>query len=422
MNTIHKMIYVTAVILFTLILMSCQDYESKEQYDPIIFSTKDSHYRIELDFRCGKSSAEMGALLGKLYRDSIPDFEALGDAYLKNMFGSAADVEQNCLAGLEIAKSRLSQSFRDELEAAASQMSGEVDDFGDGVLSPNEYLLLNLEADMGFLTLCSGMGVSPDVSATGNTLAFRAVDWPVTDIVKIQTVLVRKYDNVQTVGIGYAGMHNGVTTVSSNGLMVSSYMLLNHYSDVEKADASFVESIKKGIEGSSTAAEFAEYVKGTFATHAQIMINDKKETLVIESDREGSVDVRSVTSQLQEGVQWGIHGCVPVVNSFLLNGKTSSMDNSENSARLASMRSETEKAMASSSDRGEKITGAELQQIFSYFSGDQPGLMAKGDLYNGWTQQMVLFDPVNAQLSAWFIAKDKSQELVPHFEIIELPW
>lgn len=408
------------VLAFTF--TGCDESEKEKVYIASTFTKKESHYRIELDFRCGKSNYEMGAILGRIYRDSIPDFEQIADSYLYAMFGGSEDSQKKCIEGMEKAKSRLSKSFKDELEGAAAQMSGTEDDFGDGELSPNEYLLLSLEPDMGYLTLCSGMGVSPKASATGKTLAIRAVDWPVTEIVKVQTVLVRKYASVTTVGVGYAGLHTGITTVNSNGMMVSSYMLLNTYSNIDEANASFVESVKMGIEQSKTAQEFTTFVKGTFATHVQIMVNDIDETLVVESDRSGTVDVRRKNSELQDDVQWGIEECVPVVNTFLLKGKSSSFGNSENSARFNSMRMMTDSLMQSTSEKGEKITGSELQKIFSFCTGDSPGKMADGDLYNSWTQQIVLFDPLESALSVWFIGKDGAQELEPHFESIDLPW
>lgn len=391
-------------------------------YNMITFSDEDSHYRVEIDYRSGKTAAEMGAALGAMYRDSIPNFESLGDAYLHYMFGADEQTVEKCMEGVALAKSRLTTSFLDELEAAASQMSATEDSFGDGKLSPNEYLLFNLEPDMGFLTLCSGMGVNPSRSFTGKTLAIRAVDWPITSIVKLQTVLVRKYDSVQTVGIGYAGLHNGVTTVNSHGVMVSSYMLLETDNNIIDAEDSFVEHMKEAIEGSKTAEMLTEEVQGVFASHVLLMANDREKTLVVESDRVAGGSVRSEESTLQRDVEWDIAHCVPVVNTFLLEGKENSYDDPQNNARLASMKMMTEKAIDESSESGEKITVAELQAIFSYYSEDAPGLMAKGDLYNGWTQQVITYDAANQELSAWFIAKDGKHDTHLSFEKIALPW
>lgn len=410
------------IILFLFQIQSCTEEKSKTLSQAIQFSDEGSHYRIGIDYTTGKSTREIGAKLGVLYKEKIPNFEVIGDAYLRSMFNVSSDSIEKIMDGLEVAKSRLSEDFLDELEGAAAQMSGTEDTFGDGVLSPNEYLLFNLEADMGYLTLCSGMGVNPEQSATGKALAIRALDWPISDIVKLQTVVVRKYDSVQTVTIGYAGHHAGLTTLNSHGVMVSTYMLINHYSNPEAATASFTESIKYAIESSKTAQELTTKVQGTFGTHTQIMVNDMDETLVVESDRLTSIGIRAADSQLQEEVEWGVDDCVPVVNSFLLEGKSSSIDNSENSERLASMRMMTEKAMDETSDANEKITGAELQAIFSYYSGNRPGLMASGDLYNGWTQQVIFYDFHADSLSAWFIGKDKKQDTHLSFENIPLPW
>lgn len=265
--------------------------------------------------------------------------------------------------------------------------------------------------------------MNPSRSATGKTLAIRAVDWPISSIVQIQAVIVRRYSDVQTIGIGYAGLHTGVTTVNSHGVMISTFMLLNTYSDPDAADASFVESLKQAIEGSKTARECVDKLQGRFATHTQIMVNDKEETLVVESDRLSSVGIRSEDSPLHSDATWGITGSVPVVNSFLLEGKSSSIDNSENSERLASMRMMTQKAIEASSKADEKITGDELKAIFSYYSGTAgPGYMADGDLYNGWTQQIVFYDTQADTLSAWLIGKDGVHDTHLSFERIELPW
>lgn len=146
---------ISMIILFLFQIQSCTEEKATPDYKAVSFSDEGSHYRIELDFRSGKSAREMGALLGSVYKEKVPDFEIIGDAYLKFRFKSDPNTVKKCMAGLAVAKSRLSKEFLDELEGAAAQMSGTKDEFGDGVLSPNEYLLFNLEADMGYLTLCS---------------------------------------------------------------------------------------------------------------------------------------------------------------------------------------------------------------------------------------------------------------------------
>lgn len=410
------------VLLLPLIFSFC-DNSSRSTTDinkAVELIDMGKYYKVTFDYTMGYSPRELGQEYGRKILSIVPDFEEIGDLYLKTKFGSDSKDHSKAFSDMNIIIESVPKHFRDEFEGAASMMGGLIDSIGDGQLSFNEYCLLNLHLDIGSVSLCTGLGITGDISEDGNSRMIRSVDWPLSRIVELQSLTTYVYTKNSIAIAGCLGIHGSITGFSEYGLMTASFVLLNNTVNLNENSLPLTFAVRDVLTNATNARDAISYLRNPFAASIQVMITDIKETIVIENDVNDGTSIREYDSKLAENYSWGRDYAVPAVNSFLSDGKNTCISNPENIHRLNNLKWNLDSAMQVESDGNSAITDMELKKIFTSYSGDAPGLMSSGDIYNGWTLQMFLFNPTSKDLEFYFVERDGTQDKNPSFEKVKL--
>jgi len=175
-----KAILTTAVLLIILISAGCGD--SSDSTSHVTITEKPMYYEVSVDYSSGDRYV-IGREYGAKVLSMVPDYEESFDTYLMLQVSSLHEqypeitYEVLIQRALEISKN-IQSRYMDEIEGFASVLSGgTVDELGDGKLSRDEFLMINLNPDIATDHGCSATAVFGSRSATGQTILGRNTDW-----------------------------------------------------------------------------------------------------------------------------------------------------------------------------------------------------------------------------------------------------
>ncbi|KPK19927.1 MAG: hypothetical protein AMK69_23755, partial [Nitrospira bacterium SG8_3] len=152
----------------------------------------------------GKTGTEIGVELGNSIKTRFPNLEVKLDGYLASFFGwieiytgipAQTLFDSYTVPRINAIKPNIDKRYRDEVDALASGIAlSNSDAIGDGHLSSNEIWALELVADIGRVTNCSGFGVFGNVALSNSPIVGRNLDWD-TDpgIRSLQAITVYHY-------------------------------------------------------------------------------------------------------------------------------------------------------------------------------------------------------------------------------------
>lgn len=431
-------IYLTLGIVMLVLLLGCYDLgdnspnnnEIKTLEESVTIKDMGTHFRVEMDYTAGFSPRELGEEYGKKVLAIAPNFEEIVDEYLISQYGRDIDTLHKAIADLSLILSNVPRESRESIVGAASQMVTQKDSLGDKKLSFNEYLLFNLHLDLGHGHYCAALTVSGEKTDSNHPYMIRCTDWKIGRVRELHSVMVMKKRKGVVTNIAALGYQGFMTAVNDKGLMVSGFLVM-YASSNELSSKTYPWSftILEALEENDNIDNFASTVFAPLdngfeaLADAQIMVADKKSAVVIETQISNGTRFREMGAELVDNAYWELPFALPAINTLLLKGNSNTIELAINSARLKSMREEVLEACKDSSESGEKITKNEMKNIFSYISPEskgKPGNMANGDIYNGITQHIVLFDPVTLEMEAYFIGKDGVHSVPPVFEQISI--
>ena len=334
----------------------------------------------------------------------MPEFELLLDSYLKELADSLRVTDTNitdeviCDRALAI-EPQIAFDYLEELDGFATQLTGTVNVFGDGKLSRDELLALNLMPDVFTTVSCSGLAVFGQRSATGRPIIGRNLDWELgTDGVacRFNAVIYSTVGQVRVCSIGSLGTLGCTTGLNDSGLFAG--ILISpvgaEYSAEGKRSCLF--DIRHVLESEQTlgaAAAFIASPTNLYAYHFLVYRADKHESRILENDLEHRRGLRGHDSVLNPGVTWGINNAVAVVNSFVLNGNTDNhTTDAYNFERWNNFRNQMEA-------RGEAAAFDDVKDIMTYHN---PGGEENGDIYNTYTVMSMVYSYANNRLAVFF--------------------
>lgn len=268
---------------------------------------------------------ERGIALGRSSQQQFPDITHHYDAYLSSVLAPQrfAHIQQHLLPTL---LQQLDTEYQQELEGVISAWGlHRNNQLGDGQLSRDEYLILNLLPDIGFMPDGVGFGVFQFTSINNTPIIGRNLEMPSTPALRaLQAITIYQYHDRQVVQIGFAGLLTLFTGFNDRGLFLAHFNAepgLTH----QKATAFTPMRGSRAFELRHTL-QHATSVKQAvqqLATHKHnfsysIFIADREQASVLEYPAGQTGLKRSWHSQLKPSRQWPAKQQIAVVDCLVL--------------------------------------------------------------------------------------------------------
>ena len=415
-----KAILTTAVLLIILISAGCGD--SSDSTSHVTITEKPMYYEVSVDYSSGDRYV-IGREYGAKVLSMVPDYEESFDTYLMLQVSSLHEqypeitYEVLIQRALEISKN-IQSRYMDEIEGFASVLSGgTVDELGDGKLSRDEFLMINLNPDIATDHGCSATAVFGSRSATGQTILGRNTDWGSIPGLPKGVIYSITGEN-QVVSFVLLGMVGVIVGINSDGIFVSNLYGDNlsaeefPYSAVGKR--SVMLDIRQALETLSTVDEVGAFLgdpSRLYAYHNQMFIADKNTAKVLENDYERNRALRVSDSDLNPGVTWGISDAIACVNAFVLKGNYDNFTNhATEEERWANFRTML-------TQEGDTVDIDRVRTIMSYHKPGDEG-KDSADIYAANTIQSMAYSFSENRLELWLgnFVDD------PQYETISIPF
>ena len=409
-----------SALFLSCIIAGCGIFQSNSQ-QYVTISTAGKYLQVAIDYSTGDRYS-IGREYGLKVKAALPDYEQWADSYLSEIAaGKALSLDEMVRRALEI-KSQIDPDYLNEINGFASVLSGkDHDELGDGKLSINEYLILNLMPDIATNFSCSDLAVYGARSATGKTIIGRNTEWYVSSrglLEGASAIIHTTLGSKQVVSFGWVGIVGCLVAVNNDGVFVA-----NLYSPIGGAyeasgRSSVMLDIRKVMETCSTVDEAANYLKDPaklYTYNNNMFIADRTTAKVLENNFNNNRALRTESSLLNPGITWEFANAVACVNSFLLSGNTDNhTGNTANTNRWANYR-----GLLGSSEAA--VDFERMKTIMSYH---QPGTGGydKGDIYRSTTVQSLVYSFDDNRLEVWLHPQTGSFTDSPQYTVITMPF
>jgi len=377
------------------------------------------YYKITIDYNNGISHKEIGRLLGKEIVNKIPDYAIKADESLESLING--DSEYSFVEDAKQIMKNLDKDYVDEIDGIVSQICSTQDDIaGDKKLSKDEFYLFNLTADLLRPVQCSASSVYGSKTTDGKTITGRNLDFdPIPALKALSAVTVFKQGDKSFCSIGFVGYMGVLSGFNNNkvfaAVLDTETIKPNKLNDIR----SYSLDLRYALENNKTldnAATFMADKNHNYYRDHIIFFSDPNTSKVLENDlRIGGTNVkrqlRTATSQLNDGETWGISDSVVSVNSFELKGNYNSMGYACNTERW-----ETFKKLITY--KKSLISFDDMKGIMSYTNTAKyvdVGNQADGSIYNIGTIQNIVFRPEDMRLEIAFAPWNGPLSSKPNF-------
>lgn len=386
---------------------------SDSTYPPaVIIKANAGYYDVTMDYT-GRTRREMGRLLALQIQRAVPDYQARMDALLQAQITLIGDMKQffpdphpykaisfaDALARARAIFRNVPQEYRDEILGMQDVFGYGTDSLGDGKLSANELLVIQLFPDVLRPWGCSASAAFGASSATGKTVLGRNLDWfsgPLKISANLHAVTTMKNGARMTCNVGmlgglFAGSQFNQSRVFG-ALLDAENRTLAYPADVS-GKRSYGFDLRYALETYTTLQEVADFMKGReYAFNHLVFLADATTAGVVENNI-GSAGrgLRTADSVLREGLTWGILNAVATVNDFRLPGNYFAGDDTSNNERWATYRTNYAAALANGGtidlDRMKGIAG-----YATHGGDDEMGdlFLAGNDAFHYATNQSII--------------------------------
>jgi len=388
---------------------------------------KGNYYEVVLDFTTGKSSREIMQEYGQILSTELPDIQADIDQFIYDLFDVNLEmyaedlgitipfglrdmavglVGNQIIQRIEDVKPQIPDEYVEELEGLASTLTNtNIDNAGDGKLSANELYFFHLMGDIARTVQCSAIGVTGDLSETGNTVVGRNFDLDAH---------LRKYNSVTKINkgddsvylIGWLANLTGFTGFNNDGVfgaIVDTTGSGEPYSS--NGIHSYAFDLRYALEEETTLDGVADYMSTyPYGFNHLVFLADPATSGVLENNISGTGtnirrELRTADSVLNPGIQWQYDNVVVAVSAFMLNGNH---DNFTDTI-IATARLQSYKTLIDTASADGTLSYDDIRNIQSYDGTDGvPSEMEEGDIYNIGTRRIVIFQPETFELEIWF--------------------
>jgi len=371
------------------------------------------YYMITLDYNSGLNHKEMGGLLGKEIKDTIPNYAAFCDMILATYMGAYAQPkEEYYIDNAKRLMENIDKDYVDELEGMAEQLCDTNESrVRDTKLSKDEFLLMNFLQELAIPMATSASSIYGDKTADGKTIAGVNIDTDLTPLKALASITLYKQGDKSFCNIGYAGIMGANSAFNDHKIFATLIdQTLNTLDAVKPGNLNNVRSapfdLRYALENNITLDSTIEFMKDeghNYYNDNIILVSDSETSKVLENDlRTGGNNivraVRTSDSELNDSATWGISDSIATVNSFLLKGNNDNLNKYNNANRLESFRKQLIK-------KGSSSDIEDMKAIMSFTYSDENvaiGTQADGSIYNTQTLKSIIFRPEDMRLEVAF--------------------
>lgn len=375
-----------------------------------------NYYKVDIDISAaGASRTDAGKAYGIKIKEAVTNYESLVDSYIAEMVKNQ-ETYSLMLTRANTLWPNVPEIVQNEIDGIADSVCSTSEDVrGDGLLSKNELRLLNLIGDVMRETNCSAVGINANVSASGNVIGSRILDWDdgsTYQISRIQAVVTYKLPNNRSLTlIGYLGLSVAITGVTKNYDGNSDENAGNNLffaildSDIGGAFTciagmrSYCADLRKYVEDATSYSNMVTYLSTYAGTYKYtfghlIYMIDKSNVGVYEDNLSatyGTSALRTPDNNNNLHQSWSVEGALGVVNCFML---PNSYNNSSAATEINRWKSEENLLSAN----GSTHSFDNLKTLSSYGIGDSKD----GYLFRWLTHQIAIFEPATRKLEVAF--------------------
>jgi hypothetical protein len=334
------------------------------------------YYEVVMNYT-GRTHKEMGKALAREILRTVPDYEFTADSLLEDQFTLLLKhyPEPTFATALNRARAILQnvpQEYVDEIQGMQEVFNYGIDVLGDGRVSANELLVLQLFQDVLRPTQCSASAAFGVSSATGKTVVGRNLDWdalPRNDISKLHTVTTMKNGDKTICLVHFLGTLSPTSLFNKHkvfGALLDAETGAPYPADLS-TKRSYPFDLRYALENNATLQGAADFmISKDYAFNHLVFLSDENTAKVLEENI-GSLGrgLRSSDSPLRPGVTWGIPDAVATVNDFRLPGNFYVEDDPSDNNRWNSFRN----LYTAQLSRG-KIDVEKMKGIAGYFGTD----------------------------------------------------
>lgn len=268
---------------------------------------------------------DQGLNTGRKVKALFPDLEQRYDQFLATRF-SQAHFDQLQQKNLPLLLQQMLPADRQELNGlAAAFRLVHHNELGDGLLSHDEYHLLNLLADLGFAPYGSGIGVFGQATGNNGVLVGRNVDWKSNpELRSLQLITRYHYPQRTVVTIGFAGMLATFNGFNNQGLFLG-YFNAEPYSAYHKRliiDNTMHLSgfaIRHALTTYTTLRQASKQLgQHRYSVNNSLLIADKENVQVLEYQRGKIAQQRTWQSKTKANKPWQKRQQIAIINCLVL--------------------------------------------------------------------------------------------------------
>lgn len=288
---------------------------------------------------------DIGLALGRQSKTLFSDIEGRYDRYLMT---SLSQMKFNDILNsrLEQLKNSIEPRYQKELEGVASAWTLVYSNtLGDGLLSWDEYWLLNVLPSIGLPANGVGFGVLNPLSNENSTLIGRNLDFKSSpELRSLQAMTTYQYKNKTVTNIGFAGIISVLTGFNHSGLFLAHF---NASSPLE-GSAYFAKNkiepqgfvLRSALDRFTSPKKAAHYIANkSMALSSNILIAGKKSIQVVESSIKEGSKIRDWDSKVSFRKRWERPSQIAVVNCHVLRAMLDNCKRAKDSYRWERLRS-----------------------------------------------------------------------------------
>ncbi len=395
-----------------------------------------THYCVVLDLESGASHRQIGEQYGEKIREVVPQFEQLLDSYLAEHVNWL--VYMVGMRRVRQMRPQIRREYRDEIEGIASALSGgNKNKAGDGKISVDELYMFNLLGDIARLNQCCAVSVFGESSASGATVVGRNFDWPdgrKNQLTQLQAVVTIKDGSRSLTNVACIGFQGAVSAFNTSRVFGSVLDSPTGAKYKASRKRSFLLDLRQALEESTSLDGVAAFMIDSsrkYAFNHLIMLADPLRGVIVENNISGKGpnmrrSLRTCSSPLRAGANWDVPAAIGAVNCFWLEGNDDNhidpLDEKRkrkkgqpppdiNTPRWESIKEQLKL-------KGPKVTFDGIKGVLSYYHKESGGNVYRGDLYNSFTMQSVVFEPSSFLLEVAFRPRNGNRPAIPKFERI----
>jgi len=326
LNAFIKLNIIRAICLGSL--SSCTIFYSVDMYAAAAVPQPLIQSKLPILTISQHSPQQMGLEIGEKSKYIFPDIERRYDTHLAQIL-TQTHFDYLLKNQLPLLMSQVDEAYKSEMKGVTAAWSIiQNNTLGDGFLSMDEYLILNLLPSMGFAPNGSGFAAFKYAAQNKHSIVGRNMDWKSTpELRSLQAITVYHSQDQSLVNIGFLGIVSILTGFNQHGLFLSyfnaePYTPYSHRyksNPVSKKIQSNIFSLRKTLEDSDNIQKASQSLSRKMYSQANnILIADKTKSEVLEYAPNHRVKTRHWKSATHNNKPWSAKQQIAVIDCNVL--------------------------------------------------------------------------------------------------------